>query len=311
MLAQTAHEVLNGMFGLVNTVHLFLCQLFALGLLLVGVGDDLDPDIQDRYGEGHWEIQHKHSTSQLHHTEVLEIQVEHVLPLLLLLEGLCLLLSGQLGRVFLQVKLEDVVDMGLLAHSYVPLALDESVLTVSSEDLARTGFELTDDYLRGYDLVKKIPEGHVDDFDAAVDVVPSNAVHDEFVQFLLSVLNELAVVLRVILHLLRLSFTILIGVSVLVDGGEDTHHAFEEQQDVVQRVDLELFEEGSLDVPLDLEGLRKRAVHVNSLQILHYAYLFAFVHLLVVLQQLGDDLLIDAWLTGFSNWLLVRHAVNC
>ena len=104
--------------------------------LVLRVRNRLDPHVQDGHGERDRELEHEDRGTQLAHVEVLEVQEEHVLTLSLVSFFLFLGLRTDLLRVFLEVELEDVVDVRLLADCHIPLLLDESVLRVAAEHLA-------------------------------------------------------------------------------------------------------------------------------------------------------------------------------
>ena len=133
-------------------------------------------------------------------------------------------------------------------------------------------------------------------------MTPADTVDHELVDFLSSALQEPAVVLTVIVRLVLRSCTLLLLASFLVDvgvftlvvvtvdGGQHADHRLKQEQDVVEAMDLELFEESPSQVLLVAELLDEGALLVNALQIFHHADLLPAVDLLVVIQQLVHDL---------------------
>ena len=85
---------------------------------------------------------------------------------------------------------------------------------------------------------------------------PPNAVDHELIDFLGTTFQEAAIVLTVVMGLIfsvspfhlfafaHLHVGILALVVILVKSCQQTDHTFEEEQDVVEAVDLKLFEKG-------------------------------------------------------------------
>ena len=200
--------------------------------------------------------------------------------------------------------------MCLFAHSNIPFTFNKGVLRVFVQNLARGSLQLPDHHLGRDDLVEEVPQRHVDNFDAPVDVVPADAVDDELVNFLLTVFDEATIIFAVILHLFVSleAWTSLILFFVPVDCGHDSHDGLKEKEDIIERMDLELLIECSFDVSLDLIGMSKGAVHVNLLQVFDNTDFLSVVDLFVVLKKLGNDLFIYTWISCFtvaSNSFLV------
>ena len=125
---------------------------------------------------------------------------------------------------------------------------------------------------------------------------PSNAIDDELVNLLCSLLKETAIIPAIVgcllvnfavfvFLLLCLCISLLLLLLLLdihVHGREQSNHALKQQQDEVERVYLEFFEEAASQQPLVLELHHEGTLHVDTLQILHQADLLARVDLLVV-----------------------------
>ena len=134
--AEAIHKVSHGVPGLVDAIELFFGVIVGLSLGLLRIWNDFKPDVQDCDGEGDGEVDHEDCGPQLDHAEVFKVQVKHILSLSFLLGRFLLLLGSDLLGVLFEVELENVVDVGLLADSDVPLPLHQRVLAVLSQHLA-------------------------------------------------------------------------------------------------------------------------------------------------------------------------------
>ena len=93
------------------------------------LGHNLLPNVDHAHGEGEREVDEEDGRAELEQAEVLQVQVEEVL-LRCLGSGCSLLRFFVLSSLLLllQIELKDIVNLRLLAHSDVLLALHERVL---------------------------------------------------------------------------------------------------------------------------------------------------------------------------------------
>ena len=65
------------------------------------------------------------------------------------------------AKVLSQIKLKDIVDLGFLPDSYVPLLFNQSVFRVLSEHLSCTCSQLSDNHLCWHYLIYEVPKCHL------------------------------------------------------------------------------------------------------------------------------------------------------
>ena len=95
-----------------------------------------------------------------------------------------------------------------------------------------------------------------------------------------------------------LDIGVLALIVILVHRGEQPDDALEQQQDVVEAVNFELFEERPAQIPLILELLHEGALLVDALQVFNDADLFSRINLLIELKKFLDDLFEHALLSS-------------
>ena len=183
------------------------------------VRHDALPNIDAVHGEAERVVDEEDGASQLEQAEVFEVEEEGALLRLLFLVRLGLLRLFSLRLIFfLQVQLEDVVNLCLLAHRHVLFALHESVLGVLGQDFACRCFELADDNFGGHNLVDQVAHGHLDDLDAPEDVAPADAADHKLIDLLRSALKEAPIVLGVIRLIVLVSTLLSFALQVLIIG---------------------------------------------------------------------------------------------
>ena len=125
-------------------------------------------------------------------------------------------------------------------------------------------------------------------------MVPSNAIYNELINFLLSIFDKSSIVFAVILHLF-ISLQAWASVFlrfISVYCCDYSHHTFEQQKDIVERVNFELLEKCSFNVSLHLISFGEFAIHVDFLEVVDHTDFFTIVYLFVILKKLGDDFLV-------------------
>ncbi len=139
---------------------------------------------------------------------------------------------------------------------------------------------------------------------------PANAVNHKLIDLLRTTFEESAIVLTVVVCLILgtisfclLAFThfnicILTFVVIFVQSGQQTDHTFEQEQDVVETMNLKLFEKGPSKVLLVSILLYKSASLIDSLKVFNHTDLLAIVDLFVILEQFGNNFLKYALLLG-------------
>jgi hypothetical protein len=204
---------------------------------------------------------------------------------------------------FLEIKLENVIDLGLFSNSDILFALHESILGVLSENLACGCFELSDNDFCGHYLINQVPHRHLNDLDASQNVGPANAVDHELIDLLCTTFKESSIVLAVVVGLVFLVSTfhlfalahfnigILSFVLVLIQCGQQPDHTLEQEQDVVETMDFEFFEKGSSQVLLICVLLDKGTFLIESFQVFNNTDLFTVVDLFIVFEKFGDNFL--------------------
>ena len=125
-------------------------------------------------------------------------------------------------------------------------------------------------------------------------MVPSNAIYNELINFLLSVFDKSSIIFAVILHLfisLQAWASIFLR-FISVYCCDDSHHTFEQQEHIVERVNFELLKKCSFNVSLHLISFGEFAIHIDFFEVVDHTDLFTIVYLFVILEKLGDDFLV-------------------
>lgn len=133
-----AHQVSAKVLDLLTSLH-DLLDLFAREIVRHShlVGHDFHPNIDHASRKRQGEVNQEYRRSKLEETEVIKRLVEVILLGLLILGRLLLLLFVLSFLLFLEVELEDIVDLSLLAHGYILFALDEHILRILGEHFTR------------------------------------------------------------------------------------------------------------------------------------------------------------------------------
>lgn len=124
-------KVFDCMFSLGDAINFFLGPVFGIALGKVGIWKNFDPNVNYSDGKVDGEVHHEYNRSQLNNTEVFEVQIEYILPLLFFFSSFCFLLRSELVRILFKIKFKDVINMGFLTNCNISLFLDKSVFTVS------------------------------------------------------------------------------------------------------------------------------------------------------------------------------------
>jgi len=202
---------------------------------------DLFPDVDHAHGEGQGEVDEEDGRTKLEQTEVLQVHVEEVALGALVSRMLFFRLFRPFALLLLlEVKLEDVVNIGLFTDSDVLFLLDERVLRVFREHLASRCFKLANDDLCRHNLVNQVPHRHLNDLDASQHVAPTDAIDDKLVDFLRTTLQEPSIVLTVVVGLIfcvafsALALALLhVGIFtlivILVQRSQQANHALKEE----------------------------------------------------------------------------------
>lgn len=211
------------------------------------------PNVDRTHSETQWEVDEEDCGAELKQAEIIKVQEENVASRLLGLSSCSCLgffviisssgpsgsTSATLCFLFLEVKLEDVVDLLLLTDCHILFLFNECVFGVFGQHFASGGLQFTNHYLSWHYFVDEIPHGHLDDLNTAQDMTPSDTIDYKLVNLFGTALEETPIILAVVVRLVFSIWATLLATNswiiglftiiFLVKGAQHANDTFEEE----------------------------------------------------------------------------------